>query len=152
MPRRKIPDRDQPNWGYPYSSKRLVHTFVHSSVGHSKLPGSGIVASRWRRHRQNPFGQDFDYTDAHDLTGHLDRRLSWWRRLKSRLSRKPVAWIAIDTDHCPIPQAQMMTSANGGEVRISPIQSRMLVPVYKDYETKALITMDGYEETQMGKA
>jgi hypothetical protein len=160
MPR-KTPDRSQPNWGYPYSSQRLVHKFVHSPVGHSRLTGSGIVASRWRRHRQNPIGQDFSFTDAMDLPGnmrkpgegrHRVQRRKWFNKLKARLSRRPVAWVVIDTDECPVPTAHTAPLQNkDGSWRIAPIKGRVLAPVYKDYEAKAMITMDGYEETQTGK-
>lgn len=99
-----------------------------------------VVISRWRlRPRKTPFGQPFKYTDPYDLKTPYDTSKPWYKKLRRK---KPIAWVVVDHDEVPIPQAHLM---NGGEVRISPIQVRSIFPVYDE---NLIVAAEEYEESQ----
>lgn len=151
-----MPDPTAPNQGYPYTDTNVVHSFKDA-------PGAsdGIKMSWFNRKKDTPFGGEFDYTDPNDLTGRFLRpgdRWSRWGRIKMALrqwigkhSVQPVAWISVDSDECPVPSAHLMTSKDG-EVKISLIPTKFMVPVWPENHTKAMLAMDGYEATQDAKA
>jgi hypothetical protein len=83
----------------------------------------GLILSRWRRHRSTPFGAEFAYTDARDLTLPNTPRPRWYTRLWPH--KRPLAYLVIDKDSS-LPQVIPRDLA----YHINPIELADFTPIY----------------------
>lgn len=120
----------------------------------SDAPGKtdGIVLGR---DRGTPFGKPFAYTDAYDLeVGHrryaggkdfgdpMAPSIPWYKPWLRLRWRRPIAWAVVEPQ---VPQAFLPGS---GEVKISAVEPRALIPLYDD---KVILASDFYESEQESK-
>lgn len=99
-----------------------------------------IIQSRWRRHN-TPFGGDFSYTDALDLSTQLDRAKPWWRRLLQRRGKRPIAWAVVDGQN-PWQLVTAYIMKDSSEVKVSSVGAQWLMPVYDERLILAAATLE----------
>lgn len=97
-----------------------------------------LILSRWRRKRTTPFGGEFKYTDATELKTPAERARPWWKKL--RKVKPPLAWVVVDGEQ--IPSAQIVHSTSG-EVKVSPIETKAIIPVFDD---RIILAAEQYEQ------
>lgn len=116
-----------------------------------------IILSRWKRKRTTPFGKSFSYTDAYDLeVGHrryqggkdfgdpMAPNIPWYKPWLKWRWKRPIAWAVVDPDDgASLPMANVQV--NHGELKVSPIEPRALIPLYDE---DVILASDFYEREQ----
>lgn len=109
-----------------------------------------LILSRWRRKRTTPFGGEFKYTDAHDLTGDFADpgksgrytkgavKLRWYQKLFRK--KPPLAWVVVDEAEVAIPTAAIVPP---NKPKVSVLHARALIPVWDE---RYIMAMDRYEK------
>lgn len=125
----------------------------------SDAPGQpdGLVLGR--RHGDTPFGKPFSYTDAYDLeVGHrryqggkdfgdpMAPNIPWYKPWLKWRWKRPIAWAVVDPEDGHLPSAYVQV--NHGEIKVSPIEARALIPLYDE---DVILASDFYEREQEAK-